>query len=161
MKFERKTSDENVVILPGAQVMGDVSFAPDCSVWYNAVIRGDGNSITVGRATNIQDGALLHGDKGPITVGERVSVGHGAILHCCTVGDECTIGMGAIVLDGAVIGNNCLVAAGALVTGGTHIPDGSLVMGCPAVVRRALTQAEKDDIRHNALHYVELKEQHR
>ncbi len=161
MGFDLKESDENVLILPGARVTGDVSFGADCSVWYNAVIRADGSPITIGAATNIQDGALLHGDTGPITVGERVSVGHGAILHCCAVGDDSLIGMGAVVLDGAVIGKRCLVAAGALVTGGTRVPDGSLVMGSPARVRRELTGEEKEELRRNALHYVELKELHR
>ncbi len=161
MDRKLKESDENVLILPGACVTGEVTFGPGCSVWYNAVLRADGNSMTIGRETNIQDNAVLHAEKRPIVLGNRVSVGHGAILHSCTVEDECVIGMGAILLDGAVIGRHSLVAAGALVTKGTVIPAGSMVMGSPARVRRPLTQEEIEGLTENALHYLDLKETYR
>ncbi len=161
MGFPLKHSDENVVILPGAQVMGDVSFGPGCSVWYNAVLRSDGNPIKTGANCNFQDCVILHAGERPITIGDNVTVGHGAIVHGCTVGNDCLIGMGAILLNDVVIGNNCLVAAGALVTSRTVVPDGSLVMGNPATVRRPLTDAELESIRHGCRHYLDLKEVHR
>ena len=160
LKALRQT-DEDVVILPGAAVVGDVTFGPDCSVWFNAVIRGDGKPITLGRGCNVQDCAVLHSDVFPTVLGNRVTVGHGAIVHGCSVGDNTVIGMGAIVLNGAKIGKNCMVGAGALVTGKTDAPDGSLLVGNPAKVVRPLTEAEIAGLRENAEHYVELKEAYR
>lgn len=161
LKTLRET-DENVVILPGAKVAGNVTFGPDCSVWYNAVIRGDEAPITIGENTNIQDNATLHTNYGqPLWVGNGVTVGHNAILHGCTVGDGCLIGMGAIVLDGAVLGKGCFVGAGALVTGGMNAPDGSLILGNPATVRGQVTEAQAEIIRSSAEHYMELKELYR
>lgn len=156
-----RQSDENVVILPGAMVVGDVTFGPGCSVWFNAVLRGDGKPITIGAGTNIQDGAILHSDKFPTTLGEYVTVGHGAIVHGCTVGDNTTVGMGAILLNGASIGKNCIVGAGALVTGKTEIPDGYLALGNPAKVVRPLTPEELAGLRPSAEHYLELREAYR
>lgn len=160
LKTLRQT-DGNVVILPGAAVVGDVTFGPDCSVWFNAVIRGDGKPITLGRGCNVQDCAVLHSDVFPTVLGDRVTVGHGAIVHGCAVGDNTVIGMGAIVLNGARIGKNCMVGAGALVTGKTDAPDDSLLVGNPAKVVRPLTEAEIAGLRENAEHYVELKEAYR
>ena len=160
LKTLRQT-DGDVVILPGAAVVGDVTFGPDCSVWFNAVIRGDGKPITLGRGCNVQDCAVLHSDVFPTVLGDRVTVGHGAIVHGCAVGDNTVIGMGAIVLNGAKIGKNCMVGAGALVTGKTDAPDGSLLVGNPAKVVRPLTEAEIAGLRENAEHYVELKEAYR
>ena len=160
LKTLRQT-DKDVVILPGAAVVGDVTFGPDCSVWFNAVIRGDGKPITLGRGCNVQDCAVLHSDVFPTVLGDRVTVGHGAIVHGCSVGDNTVIGMGAIVLNGAKIGKNCMVGAGALVTGKTDAPDGSLLVGNPAKVVRPLTEAEIAGLRENAEHYVELKEAYR
>ena len=161
LKTLRQT-DEDVVILPGAKVNGDVTFGHGCSVWYNAVIRGDESPIIIGENTNIQDNATLHtGFQGPMIIGNCCTIGHNAILHGCTVGDFCIIGMGAIVLDGAVIGRNCIVGAGALVTKGTVIPDGSMVLGSPARVKRPLTDQEIEGIRHNTFSYVEHKERYR
>lgn len=156
-----RQSDENVVILPGAMVVGDVTFGPGCSVWFNAVLRGDGEPITVGAGTNIQDGAILHSDKFPTILGEYVTVGHGAIVHGCTVGDNTTVGMGATLLNGAKIGKNCIVGAGALVAGKTDAPDGSLVLGNPARVVRPLTPEELAGLRPSAEHYMELREEYR
>ena len=154
-------TDENVVILPGAAVVGNVTFGPDCSVWFNAVIRGDGKPIVLGRGCNIQDCAVLHSDVFPTVLGDCVTVGHGAIVHGCTVGDNTVVGMGAVVLNGAKIGRNCMVAAGAVVTGKTDAPDGSLLLGNPARVARPLTDEEIAGLRENAEHYVEWKERYR
>ena len=157
-----RQTDGDVVLLPGARVSGDVTLGRGCSVWYNAVIRGDEAPITVGENTNIQDNCTLHTSFGhPLRVGSGVTVGHNAVLHGCTVGDNCLIGMGAIVLDDAVIGDNCVVGAGALVTQGTVIPAGSMALGSPARVRRALTQEEIEGIRLNAQVYVKEKEHYR
>lgn len=160
LKTLRQT-DEDVVILPGAAVVGDVTFGPDCSVWFNAVIRGDGKPITLGRGCNVQDCAVLHSDVFPTALGDRVTVGHGAIVHGCAVGDNTVVGMGAIVLNGAKIGKNCMIGAGAVVTGKTDTPDGSLVLGNPAKVVRPLTDEEISGLRENAEHYIELKEAYR
>ena len=160
LKTLRQT-DEDVVILPGAAVAGDVTFGPGCSVWFNAVIRGDGKPITLGRGCNVQDCAVLHSDVFPTALGEYVTVGHGAIVHGCGIGDNTVIGMGAIVLNGAKIGQNCMVGAGAVVTGKTDAPDGSLVLGNPAKVVRPLTQEEIAGLRQNAEHYMELREAYR
>lgn len=156
-----RQSDDNVVILPGAMVVGDVTFGPGCSVWFNAVLRGDGKPITIGAGTNIQDGAILHSDKFPTTLGEYVTVGHGAIVHGCAVGDNTTVGMGAILLNGAKVGKNCIVGAGALVTGKTEIPDGCLALGNPAKAVRPLTAEELAGLRPGAEHYMELREAYR
>lgn len=161
MKKLRQT-DDDVILLPGARVNGDVTMGHGCSVWFNAVIRGDEAPITIGEDTNIQDNATLHTSYGhPLNVGSGVTVGHNAILHSCTVGDNCLIGMGSIVLDDAVIGRDCIVGAGALVTKNTVVPDGSMVLGSPAKVKRALTPEEIEGIRQNALSYVRDKELYR
>lgn len=160
LKTLRQT-DSTVVILPGAAVVGDVTFGHGCSVWFNAVLRGDGEPITLGRGCNVQDNAVLHSHTFPTTLGDFVTVGHGAIVHGCTVGENTLIGMGAIILNGAVIGSNCIVGAGAVVTGKTNAPDGSLLLGNPARVVRPLTPEERSSLRKNAEHYMELKESYR
>ena len=155
-------TDENVLILPGAIVVGDVSFGPGCSVWFNAVLRADEGSIQVGEKTNIQDNVTLHTGHGfPIRIGAGCTVGHNAIVHGCTIGDNTLVGMGAIVMNGAVVGSNCIIAAGALVTQGMVVPDGSMVMGSPAKVRRALTPEEIEGLRRGAQFYFENKENYR
>ena len=161
LKILRQT-DGDVVILPGGRVNGDVTMGRGCSVWYNAVIRGDEAPITIGENTNIQDNATLHTSFGhPLIIGSGVTIGHNAVVHSCTIKDNVLIGMGAIVLDDAVIGNNCIVGAGALVTKGTVIPDGSMVLGSPAKVKRALTEEEIEGNRINAAHYSRDKELYR
>ena len=130
-------------LAPGARVIGRVALGERASVWFNAVLRGDLDSIAIGAETNIQDGSVLHVDAGfPLHIGERVTVGHGAILHGCTVEDEVLIGMGATVLNGALVGRGSLVAAGALVREGMQIPPFSLVAGVPAQIKRSLPEAE-------------------
>ena len=139
-----------------ATVVGDVKLGNNVNIWYGAVVRGDSGTITIGENTNIQDNCVLH-DR--VTLGTGCSVGHGAILHGCTVGDNCVIGMGAILLDGAVIGENCLVGAGALVTGKMNAPAGSLILGNPATVVKPLTQEQLDYIRADAENYLKLAEE--
>ncbi|HIV16591.1 MAG TPA: gamma carbonic anhydrase family protein [Candidatus Alectryocaccobium stercorigallinarum] len=152
---------DGVHIADNAVVCGDVTIGKDSSVWYGAVIRGDDDKITIGERTNIQDNCVLHCDEGfPITVGDDVTVGHGAVLHGCTVGDGSLIGMGAVVLNGAKIGKNCLVGAGALVTGKMDAPDGSMIIGSPAKVKRELTEEEVAENMHSAVFYVECAKEH-
>lgn len=142
-------------VAPGAVVLGDVTLCEGSSVLFNAVVRSEHDVITIGARSNIQDNCTLHTDGGfPLTLGEGCTVGHGAILHGCTIGDNTLIGMGSIVMNGAVIGKNCVVGAGALVTQGTVIPDGSLVLGSPAKVRREVTEEEIAANRRSAAHYV-------
>jgi carbonic anhydrase/acetyltransferase-like protein (isoleucine patch superfamily) len=155
--FLRKppTLGRGVYIAHTAVVLGDVTLGDHASVWYNATLRGDINRIVVGHHSNIQDNAVVHlADEFACLIGNWVTVGHSAIVHACTIGDECLIGMGATVLDGAIVGNQCLIAAGALVTPGTEIPDGSMVLGTPAKVVRALDPAERDKLKSWAEKYV-------
>ncbi len=123
-----------------AALIGDVTVGRDSSVWFGAVIRGDNDPIVVGEGTSIQDNAVLHTEKGhPLTVGSNVTVGHGAIVHCSSVGDNTLVGMGAILLDGAVIGNNCIIGAGAVVKENAVVPDGTMMVGVPAKPVRELS----------------------
>lgn len=142
-------------IAPNAMVIGNVILRTNASIWFNAVLRGDNEPITIGEDSNVQDGAILHTDPGsPLTLGRGVTVGHMAMLHGCTVGDHSLIGIGAVVLNGARIGRNCLIGARALITEGKSIPDNSLVMGAPAKVTRELGPAEIAGLCAGALHYV-------
>ncbi|WP_243225523.1 gamma carbonic anhydrase family protein [Microbacterium sp. CIAB417] len=143
-------------VADGARVVGDVVLESGSSVWYNAVLRADSASITVGADSNLQDNVSVHVDSDHATViGRKVSVGHNAVVHGCTIGDGSLVGMGAVILSGAVIGTGCLIAGGAVVLGGTEVPDGSLVAGVPAKVRRALTDDEKAGLLANADIYRE------
>lgn len=140
-------------IAPDAVVTGDVVLGEKVSIWYGAVLRGDSGTITVGEGTNIQERCVLHEKT---TLGKFCTVGHGAIVHGCTIGDECLVGMGAIVLDGAVIGDRCIIGAGALVTGKMNAPAGSMILGSPAKVVKELTEEQMTQLRANAEHYIEL-----
>jgi len=147
---------KGVYIARGAAVLGDVTLGDYSSVWYNAVVRGDINRIVVGHHSNVQDNAVLHlADDFPCIVGNYVTIGHSAVVHACTVGDEVLVGMGAVILDGAVIGKQSIIGAKALVTQGTKIPAGSMVLGAPAKVVRALTREERAGLRYWAQKYVE------
>jgi carbonic anhydrase/acetyltransferase-like protein (isoleucine patch superfamily) len=141
----------------GARLIGRVTLKAGASVWYNSVLRADVADIVIGENSNIQDNCTVHVDfDRPTVLGANVTVGHNAVLHACTIEDDCIIGMGAIVLDGAVIRRGSIVAAGALVPPRKSYPEGSLVLGTPAVVARKLSDEE---IRHNAGHarsYVEF-----
>ncbi len=149
-------------IAPGAVVIGAVELAEESSVWFTSVLRGDINLIKVGAQSNVQDGSVLHvSDDQACILGQRVTVGHRAIVHACEVGDEVLVGMGAIILDGAVIGSRSIIAAGALVTKGTIVPEGSLVVGSPARVVRALTPEELMKNGRLALKYVEVARRYR
>ncbi|WP_439518296.1 gamma carbonic anhydrase family protein [Hydrogenophaga sp.] len=153
---------ESAWVADSAQVMGNVTLAEDSSVWFGAVLRGDTETITVGKGSNIQDGSVLHADYGfPLTLGEHVTVGHQVMLHGCTIGDETLIGIGATVLNGAKIGRNCLVGARALITEGKEFPDGSMIFGSPAKVVRSLTPEQIDGLRRSAEHYIENAQRYR
>jgi carbonic anhydrase/acetyltransferase-like protein (isoleucine patch superfamily) len=146
---------KNVYIARGAVVLGDVTLGDGASVWYNAVVRGDINRIVVGAGSNIQDNAVLHlADDFPCVVGNYVTIGHSAIIHACSIGDECLIGMGAVILDGAQLGAQCLVGAKALITQHSKIPAGSLVLGAPAKIIRPLTPKERGGLKYWAEKYV-------
>jgi len=146
--------DPSVFVAPGAVVVGDVTIGPESSVWFAAVIRGDTEAIRIGARTNVQDGAVLHADPGfPCTLGNDVTVGHGAIVHGATVDDNVLIGMRAVVMNGARVGAGSIVAVGAVVTEGTQVPPNSLVMGLPGKVIRATSEADLARIRHAAEHY--------
>jgi carbonic anhydrase/acetyltransferase-like protein (isoleucine patch superfamily) len=147
---------ENVFIAKTATVIGDVTLGAHASVWYGAVLRGDINRIAVGHHSNVQDNAVLHlADDYPCLVGNWVTIGHSAIVHACTVEDEVLVGMGAVILDGAVIGKQSLIGAKALVTQGANIPPGSLVLGAPAKVVRQLSPKERAGLKWWAEKYVD------
>mgnify|MGYP005819059955 CR=1 FL=1 len=158
----------DVYLHPSAQVIGDVTIGAASSLWCHAVARGDVNFIRIGTQTNIQDNCTLHvshrraedPDGAALTIGDRVTVGHGVILHGCVIGDECLIGMGAIVMDKAVLEPRVLLGAGSLVTEGAHLESGFLYLGRPARKVRALTQAELAHFAYSAAHYARLAQQY-
>jgi carbonic anhydrase/acetyltransferase-like protein (isoleucine patch superfamily) len=152
----RPQLDATAYVADGAQVIGDVVLGPDTSVWFNAVLRGDTERITIGAGSNVQDGAILHADPGfHCTVGTGVVTGHGAVLHGCQIGDHCLIGMGAVILNGARIGAESIVGAGALVAEGKAFPPRSLLLGTPARVVRQVTDEDLEGITAGARHYQE------
>ncbi len=145
-----------------ACVIGRVRLGRKVSVWPNATIRGDSDQITVGDATNVQDGAVLHADAGvPCVIGRSVTIGHLACVHGCTIEDEVLIGIGAIILNHSVVGSGSIVGAGTVLTEGTVIAPGSLVLGTPGRIVRETSQAQRDDIRRSAEHYVSMIGTHR
>jgi carbonic anhydrase/acetyltransferase-like protein (isoleucine patch superfamily) len=149
-------------VADNAQVLGRVTLGAGSSVWYGAVLRGDNDDIRIGARSNIQDGSVLHVDPGvPMQLGDGVTVGHQVMLHGCSIGDGTLVGIQAVVLNRARIGKNCLVAAGAVVTEGAEFPDGVLIMGAPAKVKRELTPEEIERNRRIADGYVEQAQRHR
>ena len=141
--------------------MGDVKLGDYSSIWFNAILRGDINRISVGHHSNIQDNCVVHTSKGfPVTLGSDVSVGHGAILHGCTIADQVLIGMGAILLNGARIGKGSVIGAGAVVREGAEIPEGSVVVGVPGKVIKQADAAQQQHILNNAASYVQLAEEY-
>lgn len=151
---------ESVFVAPGASVIGSVVLSENVSVWFGATIRGDNDTITVGRNSNVQEGAVLHTDPGlALSVGENVTIGHQAMLHGCTIGAGSLIGIQAVVLNGAVIGKGCLVGAGAVVTERKVFPDRSLIIGSPARVARVLTDEDVEKLLKSAASYVERRAQ--
>jgi len=138
---------EKVFIAPGAVVIGDVELGDEVSIWYNAVLRGDSDSITIGNRTNIQDGAIVHVDPGvPVRVGEDNVIGHAAILHGCTIGNNNLIGMRATLMNNVIIGNCCIIGANTLITENTVIPDFSMVLGSPGKIVKQLPESVRDMI---------------
>lgn len=149
-------------VADSAQVIGRVTLGEHASVWFGVVARGDSDLIQIGARSNIQDGSVLHADEGvPLHIGENVSVGHKVMLHGCSVGDGSLIGIGAVVLNGAKIGRNCLVGAGALVTEGKEFADGSMILGSPARVVKALSTQQIEGLQRIAQHYVDNAERFR
>ncbi len=159
---KKQTTTNEVVIMDGAVVCGDVTIGSGSSVWFNAVIRGDGDKIVIGKDTNIQECSVIHVDSGyPVLIGDGVTIGHGCIVHGCKIGSNTTLGMGSTVLNGARIGKDCIVGAGSLVTGGTEIPDGWMAFGNPAKPVRRLRPEEIEGNRSSSAHYKEARELYR
>ncbi len=152
----RPTLGANVFIAPNATVLGDVWLGDEASVWFGVVLRGDVHAIRIGARTNVQDNAVVHvtGGKATTTIGDDVTIGHLALLHGCTVGNQCLIGMGSVILDHAVVEDECIVAAGSLLPPGMRVPRGSLVKGRPAAVVRTLTEADLAFIRSSSANYI-------
>jgi carbonic anhydrase/acetyltransferase-like protein (isoleucine patch superfamily) len=147
--------NESVFVADGVRIIGDVKIDQECSIWYNAVLRGDLAAIRIGQRTNIQDGSIAHVNVDqPLLIGEDVSVGHGAIIHGCTIGKGALIGMGAIILNGAVIGEYALVGAGSIVTENKIIPPYTLSLGSPAKVVRELTAEDLNRMKLTTDSYV-------
>lgn len=147
---------DGVFVAPGAHVIGKVVMKQNSSVWFNAVVRGDCDVITIGEDSNVQDGSVLHTDFGvPLTIGKGVTIGHKVMLHGCEIGDYSLIGINAVVLNGAKIGKHCLIGANSLVTENMQIPDGSLVMGSPAKVIKKIPDVQQRMLEQSAQHYVE------
>lgn len=156
------TLGDEVFVAPGAAVVGDVQVGDQSSIWYNTVVRGDVYPVRIGSRTNVQDGTVVHvtGGKHDTAIGDEVTIGHGAIIHGCQIGDRCLVGMGATILDGAVIQDYGMVAAGALVPPGMVVPSETLVMGSPAKVVRDLTVEEIEKLEESAAKYVDLARKH-
>ena len=151
----KPTITETTWVADSAEVIGNVHFGENTSVWFGAIIRADNERMLIGAGSNVQEAAVLHSDPGkPLIVGEGVTVGHKAMLHGCTIGDGSLIGIGAIILNGAKIGKNCLVGAGALVTEGKEFPDGTLIVGIPAVAKREMSSEAIASVNGAAHHYV-------
>lgn len=153
--YQPELVGEGHYIAPGARVIGRARMLSHSSVWFNAVVRGDCDLITIGESSNVQDGAVLHTDPGvPLTIGTGVTIGHQAMLHGCQVGDYSLIGINAVVLNGARIGKCCIVGANALVTENSDIPDYSLVLGSPGKVAKTLDPSTLELLKASAEHYA-------
>jgi carbonic anhydrase/acetyltransferase-like protein (isoleucine patch superfamily) len=150
---------EDCFIAENATIVGEVTMGDQCSIWFNAVVRGDVNYITMGNKVNVQDGVVIHGtyQKSATVIGNNVSIGHNALVHGCTIKDNVLIGMGSIVMDNCVVESNSIIAAGAVVTAGTHIPEGSVFAGMPAKkikdISVELSAGEIDRIANNYVKY--------
>ena len=162
-RIEDRTPEkkEGVFVAENATVIGSCVLCEQSSIWFNAVLRGDNDVITIGPQSNVQDGAVLHTDSGiPLTLGTGVTVGHNAMLHGCEIDDYSLIGIGAVVLNKARIGKHCIIGANALIPEGMDIPDGSLVVGSPAVIKRELNDMQKKLLEASAAHYVHNAERY-
>ncbi|TAL47652.1 MAG: gamma carbonic anhydrase family protein [Methylovulum sp.] len=157
---------QSVYVDDSAVVIGDVTLGDDVSIWPTTVVRGDVESIVIGEATNVQDGAVLHVSHAgqfslqghPLTIGKGVTIGHRAVIHACTIGDYCLVGIGAIIMDDAVLEDYVMLGAGALVPPGKRLESGHLYVGSPARQVRPLVEAEKEFLEYSARHYVALKD---
>ena len=157
MTYKSAKIAEDANIAKQSVIIGDVTIGRDICVLYYSVLRGDEAPIVIGEETNIQENCTVHVSRNmPVRIGNNVTVGHNAVIHSCTIGDRTLIGMGAVILDGAQIGNDCIIGAGSLVTKNTIIPDGSLVMGSPAKIKRNLTWEEKLGNLENSKEYVSV-----
>lgn len=168
--FKGKTPSihETAYIDEQATIIGDVTVGKDSALWPHAVARGDISSITIGERTNIQDGAILHvthaseySEEHPLKLGDDVTIGHSAVLHACTIFDRSLIGMGSVILDGAIINSDCMIAAGSLVGPGKNIESGYLYVGSPVKQVRKLTDKERDFLLYSAKSYVDLKDEYK
>ena len=159
---------DRVFVDPSAVVLGDVHLGDDCSVWPGAIIRGDMHSIRIGDRTSVQDGSVLHithagpfnPDGYPLTIGDDVTIGHKVLLHGCSIGSRVLVGMGSIVMDGAVVEDEVIIGAGSLVPAKRTLESGYLYMGSPAKQVRPLTDREREFFTYSAANYVRLKDQH-
>ncbi len=153
---------DNVFLAPTAYVVGDVTIGPRCSLWFGATVRGDTGSVVLGEAVNVQEAATVHTEGGRVTrIGNRVTMGHHALVHGAVVEDDVIVGSNASVLSGAKVGRGSIVAAHSIVAEGKEIPPGSLVMGVPGKVLRAISDAEMERIRRNADAYERLGQEYR
>ena len=154
--------EDSIVICLGAQVFGDVELNENVSIWHGAILRGDTDSITIGKNSNVQDNCVVHCTEGfPVEIGENVSVGHGAVVHGCKLDDNVLIGMNATVLNGAHISKNSIVGAGAVVSEGKEFPENSLILGVPAKAVKELSPEQVEMIQNNADNYVRLSKQYK
>lgn len=160
---------QNVLVCEGAKIIGEVDIADNVSIWFNCVLRGDVNYIKIGKNTNVQDLTMIHvwhrdslmKDSGyPTIIGDNVTIGHSCIIHACCIDDNCLIGMGSIIMDGAKIGRDSIVGAGSVVTKGKQFPPQSLILGNPAKFVRTLNKTEITEIENSAIRYVEFKNQY-
>jgi carbonic anhydrase/acetyltransferase-like protein (isoleucine patch superfamily) len=150
------TVADDVFVAPGAHIIGNVELKQGASVWFNSVLRGDMDKLTIGENTNIQDGSVLHTDAGiPLNIGKGVTVGHKVMLHGCSIDDYSLIGINAVVLNGAKIGRFCIIGANALITENMEVPDYSVVMGSPGKVVKTLDESVEPKLKGSAAHYVE------
>ncbi|MHB8232858.1 MAG: gamma carbonic anhydrase family protein [bacterium] len=155
--------DETAYLCENVVIIGDVEIGTGSSIWFGSVVRGDVNYIRIGSYTNVQDNSVLHvqHDTGPLIIGNGVTIGHNANLHGCEIGDNCLIGIGAIVLTGARVGKNCIIAAGAVVKENFIVPDGSLVAGIPGVIKKSLGNKEIASIKESADNYIKYVKNYR
>ncbi len=159
---KKPTIHRTAYIADTAEIIGEVTVGEDSSIWYGTVLRGDMHYIKIGKGTSVQDNSVMHGTatKYPTIVGDRVSIGHNALVHGCKIGNNCIIGMGAIILEGAEIGDWCIIGAGAVVTEGKKIPSNSIVLGVPGKVVGKVSAEHKERITRNWKAYVSLKDEY-
>jgi carbonic anhydrase/acetyltransferase-like protein (isoleucine patch superfamily) len=160
-QYQPEKEGDGQFVAHNATVIGRVKLMEKSSIWFNVVIRGDNELITIGPETNVQDGSVLHTDPGiPLTLGRGVTVGHKAMLHGCEIGDYSLVGINAVILNGAKIGKHCLIGANALIPEGMEVPDGSMVVGSPGKIRRELNDNQKKMLEFSAMHYVKNAERY-